>query len=237
MGTFYFKEFTIQQNQAAMKVGTDSILLGSWVAISSAVNSILDIGAGTGILALMMAQRSDAITVDAVEIEVAAYEEAVTNFENSPWGDRLFCYHSSLQDFAKEIGEKYDLIIANPPFFNPSKIKSVSKRSLARQMHRLNHIALLKNTKSLLSKTGSCAFVVPYESESFFMELAKSMDLFASRILHTKDTETAPIKRSFLQFKFEETACKTSTLVLKNKDASYSEAYVELTKDFYSAGI
>ncbi len=149
MSNFQFKEFTIQQEKTAMKVGTDSILLGSWVALDTE-NSILDIGTGTGLLALMLAQRSDALTIDAVEINEEAYIEAVTNFENSPWGDRLFCYHASIQEFATEIDEKYDLIVANPPYFDPSKI--ISSRSIARQTHTLTHMVLLKNTKKLLSK-------------------------------------------------------------------------------------
>ena len=131
MSKFHFKQFTIKQEQSAMKVGTDSILLGSWVDLNTE-NSILDIGAGTGILALMLAQRSDAEIIDAVEIDEKSFEEAVYNFENSSWGDRLFCYHSSIQEFSNEIDDTYDLIIANPPYFSPHKINSVSSKSVAR---------------------------------------------------------------------------------------------------------
>ena len=232
MSTFQFKEFTIQQEKAAMKVGTDSILLGSWVDIGEA-DRILDIGAGTGLLSLMTAQRSNAMTIDAVEIDAAAHEEAVTNFENSPWADRLFCYHSSIQEFKDEVDEKYDLILSNPPFFNPSDIQSATQRDVARQTHLLNHITLLKTTKNFLSKKGTCAFVIPYEMESFFVNLAKNMGLYVYRILHTKDTNTADYKRSLLQFKLYKTNPKIEELVLKDKDKSYSNSFIKLTKEFY----
>ena len=117
---FQFKEFTIHQDKTAMKVGTDGVLLGAWCSLDTYPDSILDIGSGTGLLSLMMAQRSDAMTIDAVEIDENAYEQTVENFEQSDWGDRLFCYHTSFQDFVKEMmeeDEKYDYIISNPPFY------------------------------------------------------------------------------------------------------------------------
>ena len=120
---FKFKEFTINQDQCAMKIGTDGVLLGAWTSIKENPYSILDIGTGTGIIALQLAQRTDAETIDAIEIDDKAYEQAVENFENSDWGDRLFCYHASLEEFVAEIDEKYDLIISNPPFFTPMNLK------------------------------------------------------------------------------------------------------------------
>lgn len=232
MSTFQFKQFIIKQEQSAMKVGTDSILLGSWVAINEA-DSILDIGAGTGILALMLAQRSNAQTIDAVEIDSDAYEEAVDNFENSPWADRLFCYHTSIQEFVSEIDEKYDLIIANPPYFDISDIKNISKRNLVRQTHLLNHITLLKTARSLLNEKGSCAFVIPYEIESLFIELAEAIHLFPISITRVKDTGNAVYKRSLMQFGYNKSSVSISALILKNKDKSYSKEFIDLTRKFY----
>ena len=113
---FQFKQFKVNQDRCAMKVGTDGVLLGAWVDINTNTKSILDIGTGTGIIALMAAQRSNVQTIDALEIDDEAYEQAVDNFENSDWGDRLFCYHASFQEFVSEIDEQYDLLISNPPF-------------------------------------------------------------------------------------------------------------------------
>ena len=127
-----------------MKVGTDGVLLGSWVAIDSAVTSILDIGTGTGLIALQLAQRFNSETIDALEIEPQAYEQAVDNFENSDWGNRLFCYHASLKEFALEMDEKYDLIVSNPPFFNDTYKKLEQRRALARHSENLTFGELLK---------------------------------------------------------------------------------------------
>lgn len=232
MSTFQFKQFTIQQNQSAMKVGTDSIVLGSWIAIDEE-NSILDIGTGTGILALMLAQRSEAQTIDAVEISAIVFEEAVANFENSSWANRLFCYHTSIQNFAEEVDDKYDLIIANPPYFDPTFFNDNQDKRIARQTFELSHHDLLKATDKLMSENGSCAFVIPYEIETYFMNIATEMGLFPFRILHTKDTDSAPIKRSYIHFKRKMETCETHVLVLKNSDKSYSDAFRTLTKDFY----
>src|SRR5690606_23546709 len=130
---FQFKQFTIEQDRCAMKIGTDGILLGAWVELKDPY-SILDIGAGTGVIGLMMAQRSDAGLIDAIEIDDDAYEQCVDNFENSPWNDRLFCYHASLNEFAEEMKdeEKYDLIISNPPFYTEVFKGSDEVRNLAR---------------------------------------------------------------------------------------------------------
>ena len=115
---FQFKQFTIEQDRCAMQIGTDGVLLGAWVSIENNPFSILDIGAGTGVIALQLAQRSDAEMIDALEVDDNAYEQCVDNFENSPWGDRLFCYHASLGEFIEEIEDKYDLIVSNPPFYS-----------------------------------------------------------------------------------------------------------------------
>jgi tRNA1Val (adenine37-N6)-methyltransferase len=181
----------------------------------------------------MMAQRSDAEIIDAVEIDADAYIESVSNFENSPWGDRLFCYHTSIQEFAEEIDEKYSLIIANPPYFNPHNIKSVNQKSIARQTHLLNHMSLLKTTKKLLDIKGHCAFIIPFEIESFFIELANSLGLIIQKITRTKDNKTATYSRSMLRFGFKKVNLEIDTIILKNEDKTYSKEFVNLSKDFY----
>ena len=129
---FQFKQFSVAQDHCAMKVGTDAVLLGAWSALDHTPKTILDIGAGTGILALMMAQRSSAELIDALEIDADAYEQCVHNFETSDWGDRLFCYHASLEEFVNEIDDTYDLIISNPPFYTDSYKSGNEMRNKAR---------------------------------------------------------------------------------------------------------
>ncbi len=116
--SFQFKEFTVQQDRCAMKIGTDGVLLGAWASLNHFPNSILDIGTGTGVIALQLAQRSSAELVDALEIDDDAYEQAMSNFETSPWGDRLFCYHAGFNEFTEEIDDTYELIVSNPPFYS-----------------------------------------------------------------------------------------------------------------------
>mgnify|MGYP001801172326 FL=1 len=129
---FAFKQFTVEQDRCAMKIGTDGVLLGAWTPITNQTASILDIGTGTGIISLMVAQRSFAEVIDAIEIDTDTYEQAVENFEASPWGDRLFCYHASFQEFVAEIDEQYDLLISNPPFYAEDYKTSNKKRDIAR---------------------------------------------------------------------------------------------------------
>lgn len=213
---FQFKEFTIQQDKTAMKVGTDGVLLGAWVEINSEVFSVLDIGAGTGLIALMLAQKSNAEVIDAIELNDDAYEQTVENFESSGWGDRLFCYHASLQEYADEIEDKYDLIVSNPPFYNSTYKELSEERAMARHTESLTYDELLDATSKLLSEIGSCAFIIPFSEEENFIELAKQHKLFPNRITRVKGTENSPIKRSLLQFSFTETPIEINELDRKS---------------------
>ena len=151
---FIFKKFSINQNKCAMKIGTDAVLLGAWTTVENYLNSILDIGAGTGVLALMLAQRSDAALIDAIEIDADAYEQCVENFENSQWRDRLFCYHASLLEFTEEIDDEYDLILSNPPFYSEDYKSQKTQRDLARFQDAMPFEHLLESVSKLLSENG-----------------------------------------------------------------------------------
>ena len=148
---FVFKEFSVQQDRCAMKIGTDAVLLGAWTSLQNNPSSILDIGAGTGVLALMLAQRSNAELIDAIEIDDNAYEQCVENFENAPWCDRLFCYHASLHEFSDEIEAPYNLIISNPPFYSEDYKTPSNQRDMARFSEALPFDHLLQNVSKLLS--------------------------------------------------------------------------------------
>lgn len=199
---FKFKQFTINQNQCAMKIGTDGVLLGAWTTINHNPFSVLDIGSGTGVLSLMLAQRSDAEVIDAIEIDDKAYEQCVSNFEDSPWRNRLFCYHASIQEFAHEIDEEYDVIISNPPFYSEDYKSKDSQRDLARFVDTLPFEDLVVCVARLLSENGTFSIIIPFKEEGFFITLASKVKLFPNRILRVKGKPTSDLKRSLIEFSF-----------------------------------
>lgn len=231
--TFQFKNFKVDQDKCAMKIGTDAVLLGAWTSIKTQPFSILDIGAGTGILALMLAQRSIAQVIDALEIDSDAYEQCVGNFEQSPWGDRLFCYHASLEEFTNEIDDKYDLIVSNPPFYQEDYKTRNEKRDLARFQDAMPFEHLLESVSELLSGNGIFSVVIPFLVEDSFIQLAEAVGLFPNRILHVKGNPTSKAKRSLMEFSFQKTTISTNTLIIETERHQYTEDYINLTKDFY----
>lgn len=233
MKPFQFKQFSIQQDKTAMKVGTDGVLLGAWVDVSDEIESVLDIGTGTGLLALQLAQRSYCKTIDALEIEPNAYEQAVENFENSEWGDRLFCYHASLEEYANEIDETYDLIISNPPFYNNTYKELEQKRALARHTKSLTFEDLLQYTSKLLSRTGTCAFIIPFLEEEHFLKLATENNLFPLRVTRVKGNTKTNFKRTLLQLGRTKVAPKINELAIEIDRHIYTIEYKNLVKEFY----
>jgi len=230
---FQFKEFTVQQDQCAMKIGTDSVLLGAWTPLDTNPFAVLDIGAGTGVLSLMLAQRSNAGVIDALEIDEQAYEQCVDNFETSPWADRLFCYHADLAEFVEEIEDKYELIISNPPFYSEDYKTNNDQRDLARFTDALPFDHLVDSVSKLLSKDGIFSVVIPFKEEVNFINLASEVKLFPNKILHVKGSDTSEIKRSLLAFSFRESDIKIDTLVIETARHQYTDDYINLTKDFY----
>lgn len=230
---FQFKEFSINQDQCAMKIGTDAVLLGAWTTINHNLFSILDIGAGTGILSLMQAQRSHAELIDAIEIDDSAYEQCVDNFEQSPWSDRLFCYHASLDEFVDEIEDKYDLIISNPPFYSEDYKTESNQRDTARFTEALPFEDLTKSVSQLLAEDGIFSVIIPYKEEEEFKALAATVNLFVNRILHVKGTPSSEIKRSLLEFSFRESDIITEQLIIETSRHQYTQDYINLTQDFY----
>ncbi|WP_299162191.1 methyltransferase [uncultured Tenacibaculum sp.] len=236
MKPFKFKEFTVHQDKTAMKIGTDAVLLGAWCELGEFPDSILDIGSGTGVISLMLAQRSDAMTIDAVEIDENAYEQTVENFEQSDWGDRLFCYSASFNDFADEMAEEeeiYDVIVSNPPFYTDDFETKDEARNKARFTSSLTFEALLKGVSKILSERGLFSVIIPYKEEAKFVQLAKENRLLVNRVCRVKGNETSEIKRSMLTFSFQELEVQEENLVIEKERHLYTDAYIELTKDFY----
>lgn len=230
---FQFKQFTIQQDKCAMKVGTDGLLLGAWAPLEHNPYSIFDIGAGTGLIALMLAQRSHAEQIDAIEIDDDAYEQAVDNFENSPWGDRLFCYHAGLDEFMDEPEDEYDLIVSNPPFYTDGYFSGDEQRDKARFTESMPFEDLLEASALLLSEEGVLAVIIPFKEEEHFITLAKQEELYPFKITRVKGTPTTEMKRSLIAFSRIEKETLIDELVIETARHQYTDEYIELTKDFY----
>ena len=240
---FKFKQFTVEQDRCAMKIGTDGVLLGAWTPITNNPFSVLDIGTGTGIIALMLAQRSNAEQIDALEIDEEAYEQSVDNFENSPWSDRLFCFHAGLDEFVdepeddpsdSELAQQYDLIISNPPFYSEDYKTENIQRDLARFQDAMPFEDLVEAADLLLSENGIFSVIIPFKEEDRFLAIAKEYELYPMKITRVKGTANSEIKRSLLAFSRKENYdLQIDELVIEIARHIYTPEYIALTKDFY----
>ncbi|MGQ7868445.1 tRNA1(Val) (adenine(37)-N6)-methyltransferase [Sunxiuqinia sp. sy24] len=229
---FQFKEFRVEQQLAAMKVGIDGVLLGAWADLSGA-GRVLDVGTGTGLLALMVAQRSDAL-VDAVELDTEAAQEACGNFKNSRWPSRLQLTVGAFQDFQSD--KTYDHIISNPPFFVNGVQSPNQKRSQARHSARLSLKELLKKASGLLTDSGKISLIVPAEQETRILELANRLNLYVNRLVRVAPDESKKAHRLLLELSTKPKSLNESCLFIRDKEmGDYSTAYRELTRDFYLA--
>ena len=176
MSVFKFKEFSIIQEKSAMKVGTDGVLLGSWVSARNS-KTILDVGCGTGLITLMLAQRNFSSNIIGIDIDEISSKEAEQNINNSKWRKRIAIQNCSLQKFNSI--KKFDLIVSNPPFFSSNK--SNQRRDIARRTNTLSFDSLIQYSTNLLSETGILSIIIPKESEFYFCEIAQDYDLYCNR--------------------------------------------------------
>lgn len=232
---FTFKQFSIQQDRCAMKVGTDGVLLGAWTPLYNEPYSVLDIGSGTGLIALMIAQRSFAEQIDAIEIDDNAFSQCFENFEASPWMDRLYAYHSSLEDFTEEFFEEitYDLIVSNPPFYSENYKSGNEQRDAARFTDSLPFEQLIACTEGLLSEDGIFSTIIPYKEEQAFIELASEYGLYPFKICRVQGSPNAEIKRSLIAMTRIPAEITFENLIIELERHQYTDEYKELTKDFY----
>ena len=237
---FQFKQFFVKHDRCAMKVGTDGVLLGAW-APRSAIYRILDIGTGSGLIALMLAQRCTDAQIDAIDIDADACAQAAGNFASSPWADHLHATHCSLQDWQMvngkcKNGKLYDLIVSNPPYFVDSLKNPDAARSTARHNDTLPFGELVTISAKLLAPGGTLAIIVPAEVEELLQDLAAAHQLQCSQRCYVHPKPGRPAKRVLLAWQrssSEIREIRTEQLTLENEQGGRSEAYRQLTRDFY----
>lgn len=230
---FQFKQFKINQDKTAMKVGTDGVLLGAWTDCHAATK-VLDIGTGTGLIALMIAQRSKAF-IDAIEIDINAWFQARSNFDKSPWAYRLKIENVSFQSYCdKGLVKQYELIVCNPPFFINSFKPEQNERLVARHTDILSREELVNGANQLLRDSGKFAIIIPAQEKDEFIQLALQNNLFCERLTYVQSLPDKPAHRVLMEFVKKNTNCLTNTISIEeNERHQYSKEYKELTKDYY----
>ncbi len=230
---FQFKQFRIVQERSAMKVGVDGVLLGAWADVSDS-KRILDIGTGTGLIALMMAQRNQDAMIDAVEIEPEAFQEALFNIENSPWGNRVSVEYCPFQELAGKSDLKYDLIVSNPPYFGNGIKALTENRAQARHSDSLPLNSLISGAAGLLNQAGKLALVLPFESLQELKLLTVLNKLWIARLCHVKPNPQKPVFRILIELTNKACVIQEDDLMIEFENHfDYTSEYRELTKDFY----
>lgn len=232
---FQFKQFNIDQSNAPFKVGTDGILLGAWCNIEHVENS-LDIGTGTGIIGLMLAQRTKKM-VTAIEINEIAYLQAKLNIEHSKWNNKVELINSSLQQFCKNAIEnkKFDLIVSNPPYFVNS-LKSINKdKSTARHTDTLSHKDILIRTKNIITEKGRLCVVLPEEEGKKYIASAKENGWFLTKLTKVYPNPNKPVKRLLIETSLTFSPYSEDNITIETgiKRHDYTEEYKSLTREFY----
>lgn len=231
---FQFKQFRVQQNRCAMKVGTDGTLLGSW---ATGGTNILDVGTGTGLLALMMAQRFPDAQVTAIDIDAEAVEQARENVAASPFAERIRVFQTDFRQFSPEkegLVPTYDAIVCNPPYFSHSLECPDAQRTLARHAASLPYEDLMMKSASLLTDDGELSFVIPFDCLSRLEEAAVLAGIFKSCEWAVKTTPKNAPRRYLLAFrKHSVKTLEQREMVLEDQPGVRSVCYSELTKDFY----
>lgn len=227
---FQFKQFIVYQEKSAFKVGTDGVLLGAYMHLLKA-RTILDVGTGTGLIALMAAQRSDAI-VYAIEPDEESFEQAQENVSKSPWSQRIHLYNCTLQDFQPDL--RFDLIVANPPFFSNSLKNPNVRLANARHNDCLPFDVLLQRSLSLLSESGELQVIIPWCDITSFTDKAGILSLFCDEVLSVRPRQGSKPVRAILHFTREKTTTVRSELSIETTERHhYTDEYMELTRDFY----
>lgn len=227
--TFNFKQFKIIQSDEVHKVGTDGVLLGAWTSMSKE-NKILDVGTGTGLIALMASQRTGAM-VTALEPHLESFRLALNNVLNSPWSERIKVLETSIQDFSTS--EQFDLIISNPPFFSNSLLPPTDARKIHRHTKSLTLKDLIDSAARLLQPHGKLSVVLPVLEAHQFLLLAEERKLFPTRITQVRSKKLKPVERLMMELGFEALSTKNDEVILLNEQGFKTEEYSRITQDFY----
>lgn len=229
---FFFKKFGMFHHRSTMRVGTDAVLFARWVGVSCS-DRVLDVGTGSGIIPLILAQR-EAGRVDAIELDFDSCEEARRNFEISVWSDKLAVFNEDVRFFADNAKEKYDLIVSNPPFYS-SDVKPIrEKKVMARHVSTLSYQDLLVSARKMLKDDGRLAVVLPYYESRLFIKDAEKQGFYLQKEFLISPIEGKEPNRVNLQFGLNNQQCDDRVLfTIRNKDYLYTEEYKEFLKDFY----
>ena len=231
--SFQFKQFVVNQDRTAMKVCTEACILGSYVAVSAA-GKILDIGTGTGLLALMLAQRvSEDTTIHAIEIDQTAFEQAQENVRNSPFASKIQVFHQAIQDYSNHCSEQYDLIVSNPPFYQQHLRSPDNKRNQALHAQTLTFSELTDAVSKLLAPNGTFVVLLPAFEMQQKTKILANRDLFPQQQLVIKNQVDGVIFRLITTFGFIENTPTSTELVIRDKTGGYSSDFVALLKDYY----
>jgi tRNA1Val (adenine37-N6)-methyltransferase len=242
---FRFKQFCVRQSFSAMKVNTDGVLLGAWVSLDKAGSEcrVLDIGTGTGVISLILAQRLsgqntiNSFFVEAIDVDKLSSEEAAYNFSCSPWHEKLLSEWISLQDYYQENGEKkFDIIVSNPPFFTGSLKAPGRRRSVARHNDDLPYELIIRSSYGMLKDSGVLAVVLPAEESEIFISCARKEKMTLERLCKIKTLSDRKEKRYLMEFALtgETLAVREEQLVIQEiAGKEFTPQYKNLTKDFY----
>lgn len=233
MEPFKFKQFEIHQDKCAMKVGTDGVLLGAWADVSN-TKRILDIGAGTGLIAIMLGQRTEDAIVHAVEIDDVAFDQAKQNMALAPWKDRLDVFHLAIQEYANSAEPEYDLIVSNPPFFSGGTFSHNQDRNSVRHTIKLPHNDLLTAVRKLLAADGKFCVILPFIEGLRFKEMASTYKFYCTKVTNVKPKADKAVERLLLQFERQPKETIEDELIIQNEGRNdWTTEYVGLTGEFY----
>lgn len=231
---FHFKQFLIHHDQCAMKVGTDGVLLGAWANVLEDEH-VLDIGTGSGLISIMLAQRNATAHITGIEIDESAARQALSNASLSPWKERLEMLHFSFQDFISMTEKKFNHIVSNPPFFQEGTNTSSKERNMARQTVSLTFEEIISGANQLLLENGKLSIILPVAESRLFYKIAIQYGFNLNRKLNVKSKKEKNIERILMEFsKKEKIPLKEKTLIIQHeKRNDWTDSYIELTGDFY----